>query len=540
MVAVMTDATRAATTEAEWLADAPLFAAWRRFAEADVAPFTIPGHKRRAAGLDASLGRLLDADVPLHGGADTMQLRAGVLREAERRAAGLWGADVARFSTAGTTHTNQVLCLAVGRPGDEVLVARNAHRSVLSGLVLADLRPVWLPVQADPGTGTPLGVPVFAVQEALAAHPRAAALLLTDPSYQGTRSDLAAIIAAAHAAGVAVVVDQAWGAHLGFVEDLPPHALALGADAMVTSAHKGLPAFSQASLLLARTERLDADRLERAFDATHTTSPSAAILASIDASRAFLGSAAGAAALARTTALVAAARAKLRAAGLDVPGPEDHPAGRFDPLKLVVHLHRSGVDGLDLERALVDAGMPVEMADRHTLVAQVGLVDDATTLDRLVAGILAAAERPPCHPSGDPPAAGMTRAAGQARRAEAQAELAWQAEAAGEAQEAWQPGPGQAEGAGQVGTGQAALPPQRLTPRQAFFADSETVPRAAAIGRVSAELVAPYPPGVPVLVPGEEVTGRTLRALDTAMAAGTRIAYAADPTLATLQVVTDA
>ncbi|MCU0283411.1 MAG: aminotransferase class V-fold PLP-dependent enzyme [Candidatus Nanopelagicales bacterium] len=486
---------------ADWLADAPLFTAWQRFLHADAAPFTIPGHKRRASTLDPALGRLLDADVPLHGGADTVRLSGGVLREAEARAAALWGADLCRFSTGGTTHTNQVLCLAVGRPGDEVLVARNAHRSVLSGLALAGLRPTWLPVDLDPRTGGPLGISVATVEAALAAHPQAAALLLTDPSYLGTRSDLPALIGAAHAAGMPVLVDQAWGAHLGFAAGQPAHALALGADAMVTSAHKGLPAFSQASLLLARTERLDPDRLDRAFEATHTTSPAAAILASIDAARAHLASPHGGAALTRVASLVGRARARLRAAGLLVPGPEDHAPGRFDPLKLVVLLD-GRADGLDVEQALLAAGLPVEMADRRTVLAQVGLVDDATTIGRLVDAILGAVADPPVgHPGDDPAAAGMTQ--GTATRHD-------------------------------------VLPPQRLTPRQALFAAYQTVPRGQAVGRVSAELVAPYPPGVPVLVPGEEVTRGTLDALDAAMAAGTRIAYAADPTLATLQVVIDA
>ncbi len=144
--------------QADWLADAPLFAAWREFVHSGPTPFTIPGHKRRAALLNTDLGRLLDADVPLYGGADTVKLTAGVLADAQQSAAALWGADVCRFSTGGSTHANQVLCLAVLRPGDTVLVGRNAHRSVLSGLVLAGARPVWLDVDVDEATGAPLGV----------------------------------------------------------------------------------------------------------------------------------------------------------------------------------------------------------------------------------------------------------------------------------------------------------------------------------------------------------------------------------------------
>ncbi len=223
----------------------------------------------------------------------------------------------------------------------------------------------------------------------VAAHPEAVALFCTEPSYQGTLSDLPAIATAAHDQGIPVVVDQAWGAHLGFAPGYPEHAFQAGADAMVTSAHKMLPAFSQASLVLARTERIDPDRLERAFEATHTTSPSGAILASIDASRAFLGSAEGRRALDAMIPLVTGARDRLRAAGLHVPGPADHPPGRFDPAKLVVHFGRAGRSGLDAERELLHRGVAVEMADHNSLVAQVGLADDATTVGRLVEGILA-------------------------------------------------------------------------------------------------------------------------------------------------------
>src|SRR5207237_7322562 len=126
------------------------------------------------------------------------------------------------------------------------------------------------------------------VRAALAAHPDARAVFAVEPGYAGTRSDVSALADAAHDAGVPLVVDQAWSAHFGFHPALPPHALAAGADALVTSAHKALPAYTQAALVLARTERLDPARLHRAFEATHTTSPTGSIMASIDAARALL------------------------------------------------------------------------------------------------------------------------------------------------------------------------------------------------------------------------------------------------------------
>jgi arginine decarboxylase len=463
---------------------APLLDAWLRASETrpeDAAPMSIPGHKNR---LDLT-GAVVADDVPLYAGLAPIKQADALLAEAEGRAARLWGADWCRFSVAGSTHGNQALALAVGRPGDEVIVSRTLHRSLLLGLVLAGLRPAWVRPEVDPASGLPRAVPVAAVRAALAAHPSARAVFLGDPSYVGTTGDLAGQAVAAHEAGVPLIVDAAWAAHLGFHPGFPPHALQAGADAMVTSAHKALPAWSQGALVLARTGRLDPDRLERAFDATHTTSPAGTILASIDAARELLARD-GEALSGRLLATVAAARARLATvpglAVLDGPGVE--------PGKLAVLLAGTGAHGHAVEADLIAAGMPVEMADRDTIVPIVTLADEPGHVTRFTETLVAAVERHRATP----------------RR----------------------PAPGLAWG----------LDPQPvLAPRDAFFAPHETVPADAAAGRVSAELVAPYPPGVPVLAPGELVTAEIVAALRAVLADGGRVAYAADPTLATLQVV---
>jgi lysine decarboxylase len=227
-------------------------------------------------------------------------------------------------------HGNQALALAVfARPG---VVTRCLHRSLLLGLVLAGLRPVWVRPERHP-SGLPAGVAVGTVRDALASHPRAGAVFLGDPSYVGTTGDLAGHAQAAHEAGVPLIVDAAWAAHLGFHPGLPPHAIAAGADAMVTSAHKALPAYTQGALVLARTGRLDPARLDRAFDATHTTSPAGTIAASIDAARALLARD-GTALCARLLRVAAAARQRL--AGVPGVGVLDGPG--VEPTKLVVLL----------------------------------------------------------------------------------------------------------------------------------------------------------------------------------------------------------
>ncbi len=310
-------------------------------------------------------------------------------------------------------------------------------------------------------------------------------MFLGDPSYVGTIGDLAGHAAAAHEAGVPLIVDAAWAAHLGFHPDLPPHALAAGADAMVTSAHKALPAYSQGALVFARTERLDRARLDRAFEATHTTSPTGSIPASIDAARALLARD-GKELCGRLLACVAAARQRLR----EVPGLDVLDGPGVEPAKLVVLLAGTGAHGYAIEADLIAAGMPVEMADRDTVIPIVTLADDFDTVGAFTETLIASVERHRGRPRAPVAAA------------------AWTVE-----------------------------PETVLAPREAFFAANETVTASQAVGRVSAELIAPYPPGVPVLAPGELITAEALDALREVHADGGRIAYAADPTLSTFQVI---
>jgi arginine decarboxylase len=475
-------------------ADAPLLAAWLEFTAATAAgrvtPFTIPGHKQRAD----LVGSVVSGDVPLHAGLDTQSLAGGLLLDAERRAAQLWTADWCRFSVGGATHGNQALALSVGSPGRPVVVSRTLHRSLLIGLVLAGLEPVWVHPQIDAGTGLPTSVPVAAVEQALADHPDACAVILGDPSYLGTIGDLPGQAAAAHRAGVPLIVDAAWAPHFGFHPDLPPHALTQGADAMVISAHKALPAWSQAALVLARTTAsgglLEPARLERGFEAGHTTSPAGAILASIDAGRALLARD-GERLCGELIALVAQARDRLDAVpGLSALRTPLPGGGSIEPTKLVIQLAATGAHGHRVEADLIAAGLPVEMADRDTIVAMVTIGDDAASVRRLTDVLIESVQR---H-RGRPSQPGAT--------------AAW-----------------------------AVVPQSAVSPREAFFAAHETVDADAAIGRVSAELIAPYPPGVPVLAPGEVVTAEALGALRATKADGGRIAYAADPTLTTLQVL---
>lgn len=468
---------------------APLLDAYLSYFERKRSPFTIPGHKQRASRLDAGLGALVDSDVPLYGGLDEIKLTNKVLAQAEKLAADFWGADFARFSTGGSTHANQAVILALGKPGDKVAISRTAHRSVLSALVLAGLEPLWLTPEIDSATGVPIGIPVSELERVLPEKP--IALLLTEPGYLGALSDISALVTLAHSQSIPVIIDAAWGGHFGFHKEMPAHVLQMGADALITSVHKALPGYSASALLLAQTKFLSAERLEQSFETTHTTSPAGAPLASIDATRALLQTR-GEELLGELLSNVAYFKKKVQSE-FSLPiflNASDFPTGRFDPTKIILRANQLGASGVAIENALGAQGIRVEMADQDTVVFLATLADTRADFDE-VADLLIE----------------IARSQQSTPRSSATA-LSW-----------------------------SVVPTVGISMREAYFAPTEMVSAADAIGRVSADLIAPYPPGVAVIAPGEILTEQIVHGLSASQKAGVRIAYATDPTLGKFRVV---
>jgi lysine decarboxylase len=463
--------------------------AYLSYLESERLPFTIPGHKQRTATLDPDLGAVVDADVPLYGGLDEIKLTNQTLAHAETLAAELWGANWARFSTGGSTHANQAVILALGKPGDRVAISRTAHRSVLSALVLAGLEPLWMSPSIDHRTGVPTGIPIAELERVLPEKP--IAFLLTEPGYLGTISDLPLLISKAHEHSIPVIVDAAWGGHFGFNPRLPQHVMDLGADALITSVHKALPGYSASALLLARTTYLDRARLEQGFETTHTTSPAGAPLASIDGVRALLETR-GPQLL---EALIDAVRDFKKEVQQEFAFPiflneSDFEPGRFDPCKIVLRANQLGASGIDIEKRLQEQNIRVEMADRDTIVFLATMVDTHQTMSELSARLIPILRDVQTEP-----------------RPSATA-LSW-----------------------------AVKPVRGSSMRDAYFAKTEMVLATDAIGKISADLVAPYPPGVAVLAPGEVITSEIVQGLASAKLAGVRIAYATDSTLETYRIV---
>jgi lysine decarboxylase len=468
---------------------APLLDAYLSYFESKRTAFTIPGHKQKASRLDEGLGAVVDSDTPLYGGLDEIKLTQGVLKKAEALAAKLWASDYARFSTGGSTHANQAIILSLGKPGEKIALSRTSHRSVLSALVLAGLEPIWLTPQIDSKTGTPIGIPVEEFEKILDQKP--IALLLTEPSYLGTLSDLESLIAKAHTHQIPVIVDAAWGAHFGFNSQLPKHALQLGADALITSVHKTLPGYSASAILLAQGTLLNLDRIEQSFETTHTTSPAGAPLASIDGCRALLQSR-GEDLTGGLIHQVELFKEKVqKELGINVfLNASDFPKGRFDPVKIVLRANLLGASGVDIERELEKLGIRVEMADQGSIVFLATLADSSDDFNTLAAALVPILKKLRTEPR------------------QTQTALSW-----------------------------SITPKVGISMRDAYFADTERVKAVDAVGRISADLIAPYPPGVAVIAPGEVLTAQIVDGLTSSKKAGVRIAYASDPTLETYRVV---
>lgn len=463
--------------------------------------FNMPGHKYRAGllpafdvlfGANVAAGDLNEAvpDVDyLHSYA-----AVGPLAEAQALLADAVGADHSTFLVNGSTAGNQAMLLAAAHDDQPVIVPRAAHRSVYAGLILSGARPVYVPPAYHPEVGFPLGVPVDSVAAQLAAHPDAAAIQLTSPNYYGYLSDTAALAALAHAHAIPLLVDEAHGAHLAFHAALPQPALEQGADCVVQSAHKTLGALTQAAWLHVRGGLIDRARLIQALALLQSSSPSVLLTASLDAARqqAVLH---GEALLGRAVRLAGHARAEIRAIpGLWCYGDEltgAHGIAAHDPTKLVIRVHTAGWSGAAYAAELWRRfHVTVEFADPRHVICSVTMADDDAHIAQLLDCLRALAQTEPAgHVTSSVPVA------------------------------------------------PAALPKMVLTPRQAAARATKTVPLLQAAGETCAEQIIPYPPGVPLLMPGEMIDRDMIDHLRALLAAGIKLVGPQDAGLGTVLVV---
>ena len=465
--------------------------------------FHVPGHKGGAGadpGLRFALGeRALAVDVPQDMEGIDIGPSPTPFARAERLAAEAYGAARTWFLTNGATQGNHALCLALAPLGAAVVAQRNSHASVVDGLVLSGGLPTFVAPEYDADLGMAHGVAPASLERALAETPQARAAFVVSPTYYGMGADVEALAEVAHAAGVPLVVDQAWGPHFGFHPDLPAGALTQGADAVLTSTHKIVGALTQSAMLhVADTGRIDVGALARAIRLTRSTSSSSLLFMSLDAARRQLA-VHGEALLHETLRAIGSTRAKLETVpGIAVVGPEfvGRPGvASWDPLRIVLDVRGTGCTGYEVAQALEHAyDVQTELATQATLVLLVGLGESPVALERVGGDIEEVVKRiakPGTVPAVIAPPASLVQ--------------------------------------------QMTVPP-----REAFLGDAEVVPVDQAIGRISCESIAGYPPGIPALLPGERITDETMGYLRATLEAGSRLHGASDPALRTINVLRDA
>ena len=485
-------------------AEAPYLDALRAYAERNPGRFHVPGHKG-GQGADPDLRdaigeRALALDIPaLVEGIDVAPPDPTPFERAQGLAARAWGARRSWFLVNGASQANHVALLTLAHMGGEVVVQRNAHSSTIDALVLSGLRPTFVAPALDPELRIAHCLSPESLERALDATPGAVGATVVSPTYFGATADVAALSEVAHARGVPLIVDEAWGSHFPFHHRLPDHALAVGADLAVSSVHKVVGSLTQSAIVhLAEGGRLDEQVVDRCVTLVESTSPSSLLAGSLDAARRH-AVVQGDELLAETMAALEAVREAIRGIeGLDVlderlrgaPGVFD-----YDPLRLVIDVRGTGADGYELERLLRrrdDVNM--ELAGENVLVGVFGMGEHAADQGRRLVEALR-------HVVSELPA-----------------------DAAGAHDEFAPPPP----------WGELAM-----TPREAFFGPQEVVPAREAVGRVAAESLAAYPPGIPNVLPGERLSPETLDYVQQALDHGGMLRGASDRKLRTVRVASE-
>lgn len=449
---------------------APLWEALLQYRQQNYNSWHTPGHKdggytwlpwRQALGAET-----LALDLTEVPGLDNLACPAGAIKAAQDKAAAFYGAARSFFLVNGSSSGLAAVFLATCRPGDEVLLPRYAHRAVFNGLILCGARPVYLETEWLAELDLPLGVTPATLAKALKEHPRAKLLLLVHPTYEGIVPHCQELIELAHAHGLTVLADAAHGAHFGLTTTLPPSPLTLGADFVVQSTHKTLAALTQAAMLHLGDAR-QGPAVAEALNLLQTTSPSYLLMASLDTAR-LLAQVRGTYDWARAVDKALEVRGELAAAGMPCLEKEDVlglAAAGLDLTRLVLPTAPLGASGGEVAAALREIGQEVELAAAGYILLIITPGDSQVKIGSLMEALLA-----------------LSRAGGQALPASNNRLVACQ-------------------------------PQVTLSPREAWMLPRREMPLQKALGSIAAELIAPCPPGLALVVPGEVLTGEVIAGL---------------------------
>jgi arginine decarboxylase len=442
----------------------PVFDAVKKYVNDKTIPFHVPGHKQ-GRGLpefcDFIGKNTMAIDLTCLPDTDNICNPKGVIAEAEALAAEAFGADKAFFLVNGTTNGIQAMIMSVCKPGDKIILPRNAHKSAFGGLILSGATPIYVRPEMDMEYGISTGVSVEVLRETLEQHPDAKGVFIINPNYYGTASNLIDIVELAHSYGVPVLVDEAHGAHLHLSEKLPVSAMEAGADIAASSTHKLIGSMTQSSILLMKSKLVSPQRVKSVLNITQTTSPSYVLLSSLDVARKQIALY-GKEMIARTLELAAKARQEIsKINGIKLFQPQENTPGceKYDITKITINVKDLGLSGYDMERILRNEyRIQVELADLYNVIFLVTLADNEETINYLI---------------------NSCKQIAKGRQSEKIVKFA----------PSW-----------------PAIPPMSVTPRDAMYGETRKIHLTEAVGEISAEMIMAYPPGIPLVCPGEYIS----------------------------------
>ena len=474
---------------------APIYEALENFRKMRVVPFDVPGHKRGRGNpeLVALLGeKCVGMDVNSMKPLDNLCHPISVIREAEELTAEAFGAAHAFLMVGGTTSAVQAMILSVAKRGDKIILPRNVHRSVMGAMVLCGAVPVYVNPECDSRLGIPLGMKVSEVEKAIKANPDAKAILVNNPTYYGICSDLRSIVKLAHQHGMLCLADEAHGTHLYFGENLPLSAMAAGADMAAVSMHKSGGSLTQSSVLLTGPA-MNEGYVRQIINLTQTTSGSYLLLSSLDISRRNLALR-GKEAFAGVVEMAEYARREINNIGGYYAYSRELINGDsiydFDVTKLAVNTLDIGLAGIEVYDLLRDEyDIQIEFGDLGNLLAYLSIGDRQRDIERLVGAL-----------------SEVRRRFGKKDKANLMKQ-------------------------------EYIDPKVAVSPQDAFYADKESLPLRETEGRVCSEFVMCYPPGIPILAPGERITGPILDYIEYAKEKGCSMTGPEDPDILRLNVL---
>lgn len=476
--------------------NAPIYEALERFRRMRVVPFDVPGHKRGRGNpeLVQLFGeQCVSIDVNSMKPLDNLCHPVSVIREAEELAAQAFGAAHAFLMVGGTTSSVQSMVLTVCKPGDKIILPRNVHRSVINALVLCGATPVYVNPDMDHRLGIALGMKIEQLEQVIADNPDAVAVLVNNPTYYGICSDLRKIVQLAHAHNMLVLADEAHGTHFYFGDSLPVSAMAAGADMAAVSMHKSGGSLTQSSFLLTGPN-VGSGYTRQIINLTQTTSASYLLMASLDIARRNLALR-GKEEISKVVGMAEYARQEINQIGGYYAYSRELVNGGsvydFDVTKLSVHTLDIGLAGIEVYDILRDEyDIQIEFGDLGNILAYISIGDRRQDIERLVSALSEIRRR-------------------------------FQRDKTG------------------LMSHEYIAPEVLVTPQQAFYAPKRSLPLKEAVGRVCSEFVMCYPPGIPILAPGEQITPDILSYIEYAKEKGCSITGTEDPLVENLNVLED-